>query len=68
MPAKNGSRTAFDGDHMLFGEVVNIAETLHDICFKDEKRYKLALWSHHSTNIESDNGVISNDLTQLPVV
>ena len=43
MPAKNGSRTAFDGDHTLFGEVVNIAETLHDICFEDKRGYKLAL-------------------------
>ena len=32
MPAKNGSRTAFEGDHTFFGDVVNIAETLHDIC------------------------------------
>ena len=43
MPAKNGSRTAFDGDHTFFGEVVNIAETLHDICFKEKRGNKLAL-------------------------
>ena len=67
MPAKNGSRTAFDGDHTFFGEVVNIAETLHDICFKEKRGNKLALW-FHNTNIESDNGVISRDLTQLPIV
>lgn len=32
MPAKNGSSTAFEGDHTFFGDVVNFAETLHDIC------------------------------------
>lgn len=31
-PAKNGCGTCFGGDHAFFGEVVNLADTLHDIC------------------------------------
>ena len=31
-PAKNGSSTFFGVDHTFLGEVVNFADTLHDIC------------------------------------
>ena len=31
-PAKNGFGTCLGEDHTFFGEVVNLADTLHDIC------------------------------------
>ena len=47
-PAKNGAGTCFGADHTFFGEVVNFAETLHDICQGNNNKLKYFQSINHS--------------------